>query len=146
MQVKMVFESLAPHELCQIIWNQVTICWDKYQSKFRFSSLSHSLSMFYCYPSIKINEVILVVNNMTLKTLRSDIIVSPLHVAPISCIKVEAFRRGFQKSTAVVPFSQGCVFFWRISSRLSQQYVQVQGGPIICTIQDLLSTLAIASR
>ena len=44
--------------------------------------LSHSLSMFYCHPSIKINEVMLVVNNMTLKTMRSSIIVSPLHVAP----------------------------------------------------------------
>ena len=53
----------------------------------------------------------------------------------IRCIKAEAFRRGFQKSTAVVPFSQGFVFFSIISSRLSQQYVQMQGGPIICTIQ-----------
>ena len=206
----MVFESLAPHELCQIICNQVTICWGKYQSKFRFSSLLHSLNMFYCHPSIKINEVILLVNNMTLKTMRSGIIVSPLHVGTninlnfalacchipwacfivtpalrlmklcwwlttwrwklcaavslqvpymllqisgpglihfmIRCIKAEAFRRGFQKSTAVVPFSQGFVFFSIISSRLSQQYVQMQGGPIICTIQGLLSTSAIASR
>lgn len=68
-KVRMFLESLVPHELCQVFWIHVTICWAEHGFKFCLSTLPHCLDMVCFHPSIRINKVILVVNNIVLKAI-----------------------------------------------------------------------------
>ena len=104
--------------------------------------------MVCCNPSIRIDKVILVVLNIVLETLTSNTIVSTPHVAPNFCPRPDPLyderhqcsgiptwnwqQEAFlgcriiisKKSTVQVLFSLGCIFFWKINSRLSQLYVR----------------------
>ena len=134
MKAKMFLESLVPHELCQVIWNHVTICWGKHWFKSCSSPLPLCIGMVCCHPSIRTDKVILAFSKIVLKILSSNFIVSAPHISQISVpglthcimrvIKVAEFRRETsnknlpclqdhnpQKSTVSVLFSLCCIFF-----------------------------------
>ena len=122
-EVLMVFESLVPHELYQVIWNHVTICWAE-PFKSHFNPLKDCPNMVCCYPSINIDYVILVVNNIMLETFSSDAIVRPPYMSLqvfvlglIHCmmrgIKVAAVRCGSgNKKTSLVEASYRPKIHW----------------------------------
>ena len=98
--------------------------------------------MVCCNPSIKIDKVILVVHNIVLETLSSNTIVSTPHVAPNFCSRPDPLYDKRHQCSGILTwnwqqeaflgwriitsklFSLGCIFFWKINSRLSQLYVQ----------------------
>ena len=89
-KVRMIFESLVPHELCQVIWSHVTVCQTEHQFRFCFSPLRHCFDMVCSHPSIGIDKVKLVVINIVLKVLSSGAIVTlPLHIAPNFCSRFD---------------------------------------------------------
>ena len=78
----MVFESLVPRKSYQVIWNH----------KLRFSLLQYCLHMFRYNPSIRIDELILVVKNIALKTLSSNVIATtPQRLTPQMLLKSSVF-------------------------------------------------------
>ena len=101
-KVRMFLESLVPHELCQVIWNHVTICWGEHWFKFCFSPSPYCLDMVCCHPSVRIDKVILVVGNIMLETLSSNTIVSTPHIAPNFCSQPDPLYHERHQSSRIL--------------------------------------------